>query len=177
MKYLAIAMLLLTVSSCRSIKEIPIHTTTVEQSTVEVHDTIEVVKVVEKVVERVVKDSIRESATTKLTVTVNSDGDTLRTDKETEILRDRYLQEENNRLIAENDSLRQRTTELNSYIENSEKEVVVEVEKPLSWWQSFRLGAFWYLAGALLLIIGLKIWSLRHTIAGIVREILNIIHI
>ena len=32
-----------------------------------------------------------------------------------------------------------------------------EVEKPLTWWQTFRLKAFWYLAGFLLAWIALKI--------------------
>ena len=31
----------------------------------------------------------------------------------------------------------------------------VEVEKPLSWWQKFRIDAFWWLIGAIVLLIGL----------------------
>ena len=37
-----------------------------------------------------------------------------------------------------------------------EKEV--EVEKPLSWWQSLRIGAFWYLLGAVALLL---LWAFR----------------
>ena len=39
-----------------------------------------------------------------------------------------------------------------------EKEV--EVEKPLTWWQSFKIGSFWYLCGALALC--LAAWYLRR---------------
>lgn len=44
-----------------------------------------------------------------------------------------------------------------------EKEV--KVEKPLSWWQRFRLGAFWWLLGGLLLAI---LWIFRKVIFKII---------
>jgi len=37
----------------------------------------------------------------------------------------------------------------------------VEVEKPLSWWQKFRIGAFWWLCAILL---ALAIWTFRKPI-------------
>ena len=37
-----------------------------------------------------------------------------------------------------------------------EKEV--EVEKPLSWWQKFQIGAFWWLLGAVVLLL---LWTFR----------------
>jgi len=40
-----------------------------------------------------------------------------------------------------------------------EKEV--EVEKPLSWWQSFEIGAFWWLLGAVALLL---LWTFRKWI-------------
>lgn len=40
-----------------------------------------------------------------------------------------------------------------------EKEV--KVEKPLSWWQKFRIGAFWWLCGAVLLLLA---WTFRKFI-------------
>lgn len=36
----------------------------------------------------------------------------------------------------------------------------VEVEKPLTWWQSFKIGSFWYLCGALALCFA--VWYLRR---------------
>lgn len=39
--------------------------------------------------------------------------------------------------------------------EAQEKEVIKEVEKPLTWWQRFRIGAFWWL-----LLAGLAGWLL-----------------
>ena len=37
----------------------------------------------------------------------------------------------------------------------------VEVEKPLSWWQKFRIGAFWWLLGA---VVVLLLWTFRKLI-------------
>ena len=37
----------------------------------------------------------------------------------------------------------------------------VPVEQPLSWWDSFKLGAFWYLCGAVLLLL---LWTFRKLI-------------
>lgn len=37
----------------------------------------------------------------------------------------------------------------------------VEVEKPLSWWQKFRLVAFWWLLGA---VVALLLWTFRKLI-------------
>lgn len=37
----------------------------------------------------------------------------------------------------------------------------VEVEKPLSWWQKFRMGAFWWLLGAVILCL---LWIFRKLI-------------
>lgn len=35
-------------------------------------------------------------------------------------------------------------------------EKVVEVEKPLSWWQSFKMRTYWYFVGAFLVLFGIK---------------------
>lgn len=40
-----------------------------------------------------------------------------------------------------------------------EKEI--EIEKPLSWWQSFEIGAFWWLLGAVALLL---LWTFRKWI-------------
>lgn len=37
----------------------------------------------------------------------------------------------------------------------------VEVEKPLTWWQKFRIGAFWWLVGAVVLLL---LWTFRKLI-------------
>lgn len=37
----------------------------------------------------------------------------------------------------------------------------VKVEKPLSWWQKFRIGAFWWLLGA---VVALLLWTFRKLI-------------
>ena len=34
----------------------------------------------------------------------------------------------------------------------------VKIEKPLSWWQKFRIGAFWWLLGAVALLL---LWTFR----------------
>ena len=42
----------------------------------------------------------------------------------------------------------------------------VEVEKPLSWWQSFKIGAFWWLCGAIALCL---LWIFRKPIAALLK--------
>lgn len=37
----------------------------------------------------------------------------------------------------------------------------VKIEKPLSWWQSFKIGAFWWLCGAVALLL---LWTFRKLI-------------
>ena len=44
------------------------------------------------------------------------------------------------------------------YKEAQIEEKTVEVEKPLSWWQKFRINAFWWLCGAVLLLLA---WTFR----------------
>jgi len=42
-----------------------------------------------------------------------------------------------------------------------ERIMEVEVEKPLSWWQGFRIDAFWWLLGA---VVALLLWTFRKLI-------------
>lgn len=44
------------------------------------------------------------------------------------------------------------------YKEAQIEEKIVKVEKPLSWWQKFRIGAFGWLCGAVLLLLA---WTFR----------------
>lgn len=48
---------------------------------------------------------------------------------------------------------------------------IVEVEKPLTWWQKFRLGAFWWLLGAILLLL---CWTFRKPLADLLKKWLPI---
>ena len=41
------------------------------------------------------------------------------------------------------------------------KPLVIKVDKPLSWWQSLKIGAFWWLLGAVVLLL---IWTFRKLI-------------
>lgn len=43
---------------------------------------------------------------------------------------------------------------------------IVEVEKPLSWWQKFRIRGFWYLLGAVVVLLG---WTFRKPLLKIIR--------
>ena len=53
------------------------------------------------------------------------------------------------------------------YIEKEGKETVVpkEVEKPLTWWQRFRLKGFWWLLGSLSILL---LWALRKQVLRII---------
>lgn len=46
------------------------------------------------------------------------------------------------------------------------KPLVVQVEKPLSWWQKFRIGAFWWLCAILL---ALAIWTFRKPLLKLLK--------
>ena len=46
-------------------------------------------------------------------------------------------------------------------------EQIKEVEKPLSWWQKFRLSAFWWLSAGL---IGFLLWKSRHLWLALFRR-------
>lgn len=47
-----------------------------------------------------------------------------------------------------------------------ERTVEVQVEKPLSWWQKARIGAFWYLLGAVVLLL---LWVFRKPLLKLIR--------
>ena len=55
-----------------------------------------------------------------------------------------------------------------TYIEKEAKEIIkeVEVEKPLTWWQRFRLGSFWWIVG---LLLALLLWTFRGTITKLFK--------
>lgn len=41
---------------------------------------------------------------------------------------------------------------------------IVEVEKPLTWWQKFRINAFWWLVGGIIILL---LWTFRKSILKI----------
>lgn len=47
----------------------------------------------------------------------------------------------------------------------------VKVEKPLSWWQKFRMGSFWYLLGAFALCL---LWIFRKPIIKLVECLVHV---
>lgn len=53
--------------------------------------------------------------------------------------------------------------------EAQEVEVVKEVEKPLTWWQNFRLKGFWWLLAGL---VGCIVWIFRKPILSFIKTIL-----
>lgn len=46
------------------------------------------------------------------------------------------------------------------------KPLVVKVDKPLSWWQSLKIDAFWWVVGALALVL---LWIFRRTILKLLK--------
>lgn len=108
-------------------------------------------------------EHVRESSTEKTTVTVNDRGDTLRTDKETVYIRDAELERENLRLMAMVDSLRL------SHTDAAYKEVPVEVERAFTWWERFRLSAFWWLVG---IVASLAAYAFRTPLLMLIRKII-----
>lgn len=49
-----------------------------------------------------------------------------------------------------------------------EREKIVEVEKPLSKWKSLKMGAFWWLLGAVLALGG---WALRKPLLKLIKRL------
>lgn len=58
-----------------------------------------------------------------------------------------------------------------TYIEKEAQTITVtkEVEKPLTWWQKTRLGAFWWL---LVGLVGCLVWIFRKPLIGLVKKFL-----
>lgn len=54
--------------------------------------------------------------------------------------------------------------------EAQEVEVVKEVEKPLTWWQRFRLGAFWWL-------VGLALVGWRRELLALAKKLIKLLGI
>ena len=85
-------------------------------------------------------------------VYVKEKGDTLYIYKEK--VRDRYRYVHDTAYVVKVDSVA------------VEREKIVEIEKPLSRWQSFKIGGFWYLLGALALCL---VWIFRKSILKLIR--------
>lgn len=60
------------------------------------------------------------------------------------------------------------TTTTHDHYEKNDSTAIetVEVEKPLSWWQKARIGAFWWLAGALALAL---CWIFRKPLLALLK--------
>lgn len=93
------------------------------------------------------KEQTKESTTEKVTIVVNTEGDTIRTDREKTTVIDHWLMMENIRLKAKIDSLI-----LNQNLKEKIEipvpyPVEVEVEREFTAWEKFRLKVFWWLMG------------------------------
>ena len=56
-------------------------------------------------------------------------------------------------------------------IEHSATIIEKEVEKPLSWWQTTRIGAFWWLVGGIIISL---VWIFRKPLLAILKNLLKI---
>lgn len=101
------------------------------------------------------KEQTKESTTEKVTIVVNTEGDTIRTDREKTTVIDHWLMMENIRLQAKIDSLI-----LNQNLKEKIEipvpyPVEVKVEREFTAWEKFRLSAFWWLLGGLVFSTGI----------------------
>ena len=159
-RWITLIFLLLLFASCKSVKPVPVETVH------EVHTTDTVREVQQVFVERqtAVHDTVKETVTERVVVTVSDSGDTVRTDVEKVYVRDAKLVIENALLQAEVDSLRSAS----KHTEYIEVPKVVEVERQMTAWQRFRIGAFWWLVGAIALS---AIWIKRTSIFELIKRI------
>lgn len=136
---LCLLVLAVLLSGCGAVKYVPVETVRIDSIT---HTRIDTVRIVEKSMAETrnnVKDSIRESIKEQTVITVNLQGDTLRTDRTTEIVKDRFLKEENERLLALVDSLREVSLSVEKDVEIVYQDRPYPVEKSLSRWQRIKM--------------------------------------
>lgn len=115
-------------------------------------------------------EQTKESTTEKIIIVVNTEGDTIRTDREKTTVIDHLLKVENERLKAQVDSLMTATQtkekiEVPVYIN-----VPVEVEREFTAWEKFRLKAFWWLLGGFAVSAG---YIFRKPILTLAKRIIK----
>lgn len=150
-------------ASCQSVKYVPVERVHTDSVTIVRVDTFYVSNKVIDNTTKVTKDSVRESVKEHTTITVNDKGDTLRTDYIKETLKDHTLQQENNRLLAIIDSLRNISHDTITIVSTDSVQVPYPVERPLSKWQKVKQEIGGIAIGIALLAIVLGILAvIRH---------------
>lgn len=155
MKHVYIILLLLSiVTSCTKRIYTPVESVRTDTFILVQRDTVSIINEVKEVVERVSHDTVR--LTERITYWVDAaDSTTIRTDTE----REHYVskaQEANTSIEARYDTLVRQYQKLKEKL-REKKEVVVEVEKPLSGWKKIFLTSYTPIA---LLLVGLALYYL-----------------
>lgn len=155
MKHVYIILTLLCiVTSCTKRIYTPVESVRTDTFILVQRDTVSIINEVKEVVERVSHDTVR--LTERITYWVDvSDSTTIRTDTE----REHYVskaQEANMSVEARYDTLVRQYQKLKEKL-REKKEVVVEVEKPLSGWKKILLTSYTPIA---LLLVGLVLYYL-----------------
>lgn len=157
-----VALLAIAISACKSVQYVPVESVRTDSVVVVQNDTVYISKGVTDKTESNVKDSIRESVKEHVTVVVNQAGDTVYSERVIEVVKDRYLQQENNRLLSIIDSLRSIRNESFSSTHVDSVQVPYPVPATLTRWQQFKLdlGGIAFGIAIVAIIIGL-IWLIR----------------
>lgn len=159
---LLILILAVMLGGCSSVRYVPIENKQADTIISERVDTVYLSSRIISESEKTSAESIKETVSENTVIVVNLQGDTLRTDRVKEIIKDHTLKEENSLLLAELDSLR----EVNKHISEQKHIEYVDrpypIEKTLSRWQQIKMD-FGGLAmgGTLVAIIFVIIWLVK----------------
>lgn len=136
---MCLIILAMIVSGCQSVKYVPVEkffTDTIREEKV---DTVYLSSRVVSESESKTVESVKESISESTVIVVNQQGDTLRTDSTKEIVKDHTLKEENKRLLAELDSLREVIKSMSEQTHIEDVDKPYPVEKPLTRWQQVKM--------------------------------------
>lgn len=151
---------------CGTVRYVPVETVSREQNTVEVHDTVEIVREVLTSERRSLTDSVKVQVTSNTVITLNEAGDTIKSVTEKETFIGHTTRELEEYYASKLDSIGRVNIRLQEAVRELSEQKPLLVEKSLTLWQTFRLTAFWWLVGALGL---LGAWHWRGQLLRIVR--------
>lgn len=154
---------------CGTVRYVPVKTVSREQNTVEVHDTVEIVREVFTSDRRSLTDSVKVQVTSNTVITLNEAGDTIKSVTEKETFIGHTTRELEEYYASKLDSIGRVNIRLQEAVRELSEQKPFLVEKSLTPWQTFRLTAFWWLVGALGAII---VYVFKLPILKLIRKLI-----
>lgn len=136
---MCLIILAMILGGCTSVKYVPVEKVFTDTIREEKVDTVYLSSRIVSESESKTVESVKESVSESTVIVVNQQGDTLRTDRTKEIVKDHTLKEENKRLLAELDSLREVNKSMSEQTHIEYVDKPYPVEKPLTRWQQAKM--------------------------------------